>query len=86
MKTDLVKQDISMEELAQEIKSPILKAQILKLHKIYSQLLNGEITPHQASAENASIKHIIQAVALDWLYSRKMQNLPTAIDSESRRA
>ena len=61
------------ENITKEIYSEALKSIIKQIWDTLEKTKSGEINPSQASAENASCKHLIQAVALDWMYNKQIK-------------
>ena len=61
--------------IAREIFSPALGTIVGEIYQTLERTKSGEITPTQASAENASCKHLLQAVALDWMYNKKIREI-----------
>lgn len=53
-----------------EITSPALKEIVASLNSIVERVQTGGITHKQGSVEIAGHKHVIQTVALDWLYNK----------------
>ena len=58
-----------------EISSPMLREIIKQLEDIYQETKSGKLKVTEAQAQITAIKHKIQAIALDWLYSRKMESI-----------
>ena len=49
----------------------MLKKTIEQLEEIHEQVKNKKTSMPEAIARITAIKHKIQAIALDWMYSRK---------------
>lgn len=62
-----------------EIKSDVLKNVCLSLLETLTKIRTNEIDFRKGSVEIAAHKHIIQSIALDWLYSK---NKNTTIPKE----
>jgi hypothetical protein len=66
---------MNVEVIKKEIKSPALKTIVESLCSLIERVKNGDITYQQGSAEIAGHKHIIQSLALDWMFSKKVKRL-----------
>jgi hypothetical protein len=66
---------MDIEVIKKEIKSPALRTIVQSLCTLIDRVKNGEITYQQGSTEIAGHKHVIQALALDWMFSKKTKSL-----------
>ncbi len=60
---------MDIEKIKKEISSDALSEITGSLGKVVERIKGGQIGHQQGSAEIAGHKHIIQTIALDWLYS-----------------
>jgi len=60
--------------VSRELKSPTLRQIVESLWTIIERLRSGEIQHQQAASETAAHKHMIQSIALDWLYNKKAKD------------
>jgi len=61
--------------ISKEIHSPALKEISSSLISVIDRVQDGTIDFRQASVEVASHKHIIQTLALDWMYNSNKKKL-----------
>jgi len=64
---------MDMQKIAKEIHSPALKEIGVSLVEVIDRIKSGSIDYRQAQVEVASHKHIIQTIALDWMYNHQKQ-------------
>lgn len=62
---------MNVDIIKKEVKSPALKSIVESLCTLVERVRKGEITYQQGSVEITGHKHVIQALALDWMFSRK---------------
>lgn len=61
--------------MKKEIQSPLLQKTIDQLEEIHDQVKAKSISIDEATARITAVKHKIQATALDWLYTRKLNSI-----------
>ena len=57
--------------MSSEISSPLLKDTVRQLEEIHQEVKDHKVSIPEAISRITAIKHKIQAIALDWMYSKK---------------
>ena len=69
--------------LKKEIKSKALSHIVQSLCDTYDRAKSGELKTKDASNEITIFKHTIQTIALDWMYSSKLNSIKEIKQAES---
>lgn len=57
--------------MSTEISSPLLRETVKQLEEIHEEVKLHKVSIPEAISRITAIKHKIQAIALDWMYSKK---------------
>lgn len=70
---------MNIKTVTDEISSPALKQIVAYLWDTVDSVRAGKISHQQATVEITGQKHIIQSIALDWLYNNYKNKFQTSI-------
>jgi len=62
---------MNIEKVLKEIRNPALQEIVKDLGGIVADIKSGKIMYQQGNVEIVGCKHIIQSIALDWMFNKK---------------